>query len=178
MTGVQTCALPICFPVTIRAFLTVEFFGYGNYWGRINFIIKKGIEYEKKADYVRMCDSLRVQETCEFPLLRYFYLPATGCERSIVKEEEDGTLSSYTIRDKMAGVKPILLHYDDPRKLSLSPALSRLVGPSFKASQPSNYDDMCDDLQRCLDSRASTYCRDMIKHKKLNDANNILNRMV
>lgn len=145
---------------------------------RIIFIIKTGIEYEKKADYVRMCDSLRIQETCKFPLLRYFYLPATGCERSIVKEEEDGTFSSYTIRDRMAGIKPTVLHFDDPRKLLLSPALSRLVGSSFKASQPSNYNDMCDDLQRCLDFRASTYCRDMIKHKKMNDANNIFNRMV
>lgn len=149
-----------------------------SYANRINFIIKTGIEYEKKADYVRMCDSLRIQEACEFPLLRYFYLPATGCERSIVKEEEDGTFSSYTIRDRMAGIKPTILHFDDPRKLLLSPALSRLVGPSFKASQPSNYNDMCDDLQRCLDFRASTYCRDMIKHKKLNDANNIFTRMV
>lgn len=150
----------------------------GAYSGRIMFILKTGIEYEKKADYVRMCDSLRIQEACEFPLLRYFYLPATGCERSIVKEEEDGTFSSYTIRDRMAGIKPIILHFDDPRKLLLSPTLSRLVGSSFKASQPSNYNDMCDDLQRCLDFRASTYCRDMIKHKKLNDANNIFNRMV
>lgn len=148
------------------------------YSNRILFIIKTGIEYEKKADYVRMCDSLRIQEACEFPLLRYFYLPATGCERSIVKEEEDGTFSSYTIRDRMAGIKPTVLHFDDPRKLLLSPALSRLVGPSFKASQPSNYNDMCDDLQRCLDFRASTYCRDMIKHKRLNDANDIFNRMV
>lgn len=148
------------------------------YANRINFIIKIGIEYEKKADYVRMCDSLRIQEACEFPLLRYFYLPATGCERSIVKEEEDGTFSTYTIRDRMAGIKPVVLHFDDPRKLLLSPALSRLVGSSFKASQPSNYNDMCDDLQRCLDFRASTYCRNMIKHKKLNDANNIFNRMV
>jgi len=148
------------------------------YSNRILFIIKTGIEYEKKADYVRMCNSLRIQEACEFPLLRYFYLPATGCERSIVKEEEDGTFSTYTIRDRMAGIKPTILHFDDPRKLLLSPALSRLVGPSFKASQPSNYNDMCDDLQRCLDFRASTYCRDMIKHKKLNDANNIFNRMV
>lgn len=145
---------------------------------RIIFILTKGIEYEKKADYVRMCDSLRIQEACEFPLLRYFYLPASGCERSIVKEEEDGTFSTYTIRDRMAGVKPTILHFDDPRKLLLSPALSRLVGPSFKASQPANYNDLCDDLQRCLDIRASTYCRDMIKHKKLNDANNIFNRMV
>lgn len=148
------------------------------YSSRIMFIIKTGIEYEKKADYVRMCNSLRIQESCEFPLLRYFYLPATGCERSIVKEEEGGTFSTYTIRDRMAGIKPTILHFDDPRKLLLSPALSHLVGSSFKASQPSNYNDMCDDLQRCLDLRASTYCRDMIKHKKLNDANNIFNRMV
>ena len=148
------------------------------YANRIMFIVKTGIEYEKKADYVRMCDSLRVQEACEFPLLRYFYLPASGCERSIVKEEEDGTFSTYTIRDRMAGIKPTILHFDDPRKLLLSPALTRLVGPSFKAAQPANYNDLCDDLQRCLDFRASTYCRDMIKHKKLNDANNIFNRMV
>lgn len=156
--------------------------GFGSdisvYSGRINFIIKTGIEYEKQADYVRMCDSLRVQEACEFPLLRYFYLPATGCERSIVKEEEDGTFTSYTIRDRMAGIKPTILHFDDPRKLLLSPALSRLVGSSFKAAQPSNYNDMCDDLQRCLDFRASTHCLDMIKHKKMNDANNVLNRKV
>lgn len=149
-----------------------------SYANRIMFIIKTGIEYEKKADYVRMCDSLRIQEVCEFPLLRYFYLPASGCEVSTVKEEEDGTFSTYTIRDRMAGIKPVVLHFDDPRKLLLSPALSRLVGPSFKASQPANYNDLCDDLQRCLDNRSSKYCRDMIKHKKLNDANNIFNRMV
>nr|DAR55351.1 MAG TPA: Replication associated protein [Microviridae sp.] len=149
-----------------------------SYANRIMFIIKTGIEYEKKADHVRMCDSLRIQEACEFPLLRYFYLPASGCEVSTVKEEEDGTFSTYTIRDRMAGIKPLVLHFDDPRKLLLSPALSRLVGPSFKASQPANYNDLCDDLQRCLDNRSSKHCRDMIKHKKLNDANNIFNRMV
>lgn len=148
------------------------------YANRIMFILKTGIEYEKKADYVRMCDSLRVQEACEFPLLRYFYLPALGCERLIVKEEEDGTFSSYTIRDRMAGIKPTILHFDDPRKLLFSLSLSHLVGPSFKTAQPPNYNDMCDALQRCLDLRASTYCRDMIKHKRLNDANNIFNRMV
>lgn len=149
-----------------------------SYANRIMFIIKTGIEYEKKSDYVRMCNSLRIQETCEFPLLRYFYVPASGCEVSTVKEEEDGVFSTYTIRDRMAGIKPLVLHFDDPRKLLLSPALSRLVGPSFKASQPANYNDLCDDLQKCLDSRSSKYCHDMIKHKKMNDANNIFNRMV
>lgn len=151
---------------------------FDSYANRINFIIKTGVEYEKKADYVRMCDALRIQEICEFPLLRYFYLPTSGCERSIVKEEKDGTFSNYTIRDRMAGIKPTVLYFDDPRKLLLSSALSRLVGPSFKASQPANYNDLCDDLQRCLDNRSAKYCRDMIKHKKLNDANNIFNRMV
>ena len=53
------------------------------------------------------------------------------------EDEEDGTFSTYTIRDRMAGIKPVVLHFDDPRKLLLSPALSRLVGASFKASQPS-----------------------------------------
>ena len=149
-----------------------------SYANCIMFIIKTGIEYEKKADYVRMCDSLRIQETCEFPLLRYFYVPASGCEVSTVKEEENGTFSTYTIRDRMAGIKPVVLHFDDPRKLLLSPALSRLVGSSFKASQPANYNGLCDCLQRCLDNRSAKYCRDMIKHKKLNDANDIFNRMV
>ena len=97
---------------------------------------------------------------------------------STVKEEEGGTFSMYTIRDVMAGIKPVVLHFDDPRKLLLSPALSRLVGSSFKASQPANYNDLCNDLQRCLDNRSAKYCRDMIKHKKLNDANDIFNRMV
>lgn len=148
------------------------------YSHRIDFIIKKGIEYEKKADYVRMCDSLRIQETCEFPLLRYFYLPASGCERSVVKAEKDGTFSTYTIRDRMEGIKPTILHFDDPRKLLLSRTLSHLVGSSFKTAQPSNYNDMCDDLQRCLDFRSKALCRDMIKHKRLNDANDIFNRLI
>ncbi len=149
-----------------------------SYANRIMFIIKTGIEYEKKADYVRMCDSLRIQESCEFPLLRYFYLPAYGCEASTVKEEEDGEFSTCTIRDVMSGAKSIILHFDDPRTLLLSPALFRLVSSSFKSSQPANYNDCCDDLQRCLNNRNEAFCRSMIKHKKLNDANNIFNRMV
>lgn len=149
-----------------------------DYTHRIDFIIRKGIEYEKKADYVRMCNSLRIQETCEFPLLRYFYLPSSGCERSIVKEEKDGSFSTYTIRDRMEGIKPTILYFDDPRKLLLSRTLSDLVGSSFKAAQPANYNDMCDDLQRCLDFRSQTLCRDMVKHKKLNDMNNIFNYMI
>ena len=40
------------------------------YANRIMFILKTGIEYEKKADYIRMRDSLRVQQTCPAPMLR------------------------------------------------------------------------------------------------------------
>ena len=57
-----------------------------SYANRIMFIIKTGIEYEKKADYARMCDSLRIQETCEFSLLRYFYLPALAVFEESRKE--------------------------------------------------------------------------------------------
>ena len=34
------------------------------------------------------------------------------------------------------------------------------------------------DLLEQLRYRSKTFCRDMIKHKKLNDANDIFNRMV
>ena len=39
------------------------------YTNRIMFILKTGIEYEKKADYVRMCDSLRIQQDLPAPML-------------------------------------------------------------------------------------------------------------
>ena len=55
-----------------------------SYANRINFILRTGIEYEKKADYVRMCDSLRIQQTMPAPMLRYFYLPAEGCELATI----------------------------------------------------------------------------------------------
>ena len=83
-----------------------------SYANRINYIIKTGIEYEKKADYVRMCDALRIQETCEFPLLRYFYLPASGCEVSTVKEEEDGEYADGFIRPVKEQIR---VPFDDPR---------------------------------------------------------------
>jgi hypothetical protein len=96
------------------------------YSGRIMFIIKKGIEYEKKKNYenLRSVYGLRSQ----YPELSdcMFVLPANGQESDI------------------------------------------LQSVSCETSQ----------LLEQLRYRSSTFCRDMIKHKKLNDANNIFNRMV
>lgn len=96
------------------------------YSGRISFIIKTGIEYEKKADYenLRSVYGFRSQ----YPELSacMFVLPANGQELDFLH-----SVSSETIH-----------------------------------------------LLEQLRYRSSTFCRDMIKHKKLNDANNIFNRMV
>lgn len=96
------------------------------YSGRIMFIIKKGIEYEKKKNYedLRSVYGLRSQ----YPELSdcMFVLPANGQESDI------------------------------------------LQSVSCETSQ----------LLEQLRYRSATFCRDMIKHKKLNDANNIFNRMV
>lgn len=96
------------------------------YSGRIMFIVKKGIEYEKKKNYedLRSVYGLRSQ----YPELSdcMFVLPANGQESDILQ--------------------------------SVSRETSQLLEQ--------------------LRYRSATFCRDMIKHKKLNDANNIFNRMV
>ena len=144
-----------------------------SYFGRILFILKKGIDCEKKADYVRMCDSLRIQQTLPSPMFRYFYLPAEGCEMATIGIGEDGEYADGFIRPIKEQIR---VPFDDPRIPSLATC------NYFKWSKPdtrSSYDSgQSSDLQRCLDIRAATFCRDMIKHKKLNDANNIFNRMV
>jgi hypothetical protein len=143
------------------------------YSSRINFIIKTGIEYEKKADYVRMCDSLRIQQTLPAPMLRYFYLSAEGCEMATIGIGEDGEYADGFIRPVK---EQIQVPFDDPRIPSL--ATCNYI-KSAKPDTRSAYDSgQSSDLQKCLDFRAATFCRDMIKHKKLNDANNIFNRMV
>ena len=151
------------------------------YATRIMFILRTGIEYEKKADYVRMRDSLRTFESCGFSLLRFMYLPAQGAEQCEVKEDtcEYGPFySKYTIRDAYEGKLHFTLYWDDPRMLrSPKNALGKDV-LSWKTEWPDDYNDRCDDLQRCLDNRNEAFCRSMVKHKKLNDANNIFNRMV
>lgn len=144
-----------------------------SYANRIMFIIKTGIEYEKKADYVRMCDSLRIQQTLSAPMLRYFYVPAEGCEMATIGIGEDGEYADGFIRPIK---EQIHVPFDDPRIPSL--AACNYV-KSAKPDTRSSYDSgQSSDLQKCLDFRAATFCRDMIKHKKLNDANNIFNRMV
>lgn len=143
------------------------------YANRIMFILKTGIEYEKKADYVRMCDSLRVQQDLPAPMLRYFYLPAEGCEMATIGIGEDGEYADGFIRPVKEQVH---VPFDDPR---IPPLAACNYIKSAKPDTRSAYDSgQSSDLQRCLDFRAATFCRDMIKHKKLNDANNIFNRMV
>lgn len=148
---------------------------------RIMFILKTGIEYEKKADYVRMRDSLRTFESCGFSLLRFMYLPAQGAEKCEVKEDtcEYGPFySRYTIRDAYEGKPHFTLYWDDPRMLrSPKNAFGKDVLP-WKEEWLDDYNDCCGDLQRCLDNRNEAFCRSMIKHKKMNDANDIFNRMV
>lgn len=144
-----------------------------SYAGRIMFIIKTGIEYEKKADYVRMCDSLRIQQTLPAPMLRYFYLPAEGCEMATIGIGEDGEYADGFIRPIK---EQIHVPFDDPRIPSLAAcSYIKFAKPDTRSAYDSGQSS---DLQKCLDFRAATFCRDMIKHKKLNDANNIFNRMV
>lgn len=143
------------------------------YANRIMFILKTGIEYEKKADYVRMCDSLRIQQTLPAPMLRYFYVPAEGCEMATIGIGEDGEYADGFIRPVKEQIR---VPFDDPRIPSLA-ACNYIK--SAKPDTRSAYDSgQSSDLQKCLDYRAATFCRDMIKHKKLNDANNIFTRMV
>jgi hypothetical protein len=96
------------------------------YSGRIMFIIKTGIEYEKKADYesLRNAYDLRSQYSDISDCM--FALPQNGQEIDVLQN-----VSRETIQ-----------------------------------------------LLEQLRYRSSTFCRDMIKHKQLNDANNIFNRMV
>lgn len=143
------------------------------YANRIMFIIKTGIEYEKKADYVRMCDSLRIQQTLPAPMLRYFYVPAEGCEMATIGIGEDGEYADGFIRPVKEQIR---VPFDDPR---IPPLAACNYIKSSKPDTRSAYDSgQSSDLQKCLDFRSATFCRDMIKHKKLNDANNIFNRMV
>lgn len=97
-----------------------------SYTGRILFILRKGIEYEKKADYESLRDTYDLRS--QYPEISdcMFTLPQNGQEIDVLQN-----VSSETLQ-----------------------------------------------LLEQLRHRSSTFCRDMIKHKKLNDANNIFNRMV
>lgn len=96
------------------------------YSGRIMFIIKTGIEYEKKADYESLRNAYGLRS--QYPALSdcMFALPQDGQEIDVLQNVSRETLQ----------------------------------------------------LLEQLRYRSSTFCRAMIKHKQLNDANNIFNRMV
>lgn len=96
------------------------------YSGRINFIIKTGIEYEKKAESENLRNAYDLRS--QYPNISdcMFVLPQNGQEIDVLQD-----VSSETLQ-----------------------------------------------LLEQLRYRSSTFCRDMIKHKQLNDANNIFNRMV
>jgi hypothetical protein len=96
------------------------------YSGRIMFILKTGIEYEKKKDYESLRDAYSLRS--QYPDISdcMFALPQNGQEIDVLQ-----AVSSETVQ-----------------------------------------------LLKQLRYRSATFCRDMIKHKKLNDANNIFNRMV
>ena len=94
--------------------------------GRIMFIIKTGIDYEKKKDYENLRDSFDLRSANPNISDYMFSLPQNGCEADVLSDVSRETL--------------LLLEQ--------------------------------------LRYRSATFCRDMIKHKKLNDANNIFNRMV
>lgn len=96
------------------------------YFGRIMFIIKTGIEYEKKKDYENLRDAFNLRSANPDISDCMFALPQNGQESDVLQ-----VVSSETVQ---------------------------LLGQ--------------------LRYRSATFCRDMIKHKKLNDANNIFNRMV
>lgn len=97
-----------------------------SYAGRIMFILKTGIKYEKEKDYQNLRDSYTVR--AQFPNISdsMFVLPQSGTEIDFISASSSETLQ------------------------------------------------LLDQLR----FRSATFCRNMIKHKKLNDANNIFNRMV
>ena len=96
------------------------------YSNRIRFIIKTGIEYEKKKDYESLRDAFNLRSANPDISDCMFALPQSGQESDVLQ-----AVSSETVQ-----------------------------------------------LLEQLRYRSATFCRDMIKHKKLNDANNIFNRMV
>lgn len=97
-----------------------------SYTNRILFILRTGIEYEKKANYESLRDTYNLR--AQYPDISdcMFALPQNGQETDVLS-----SVSHETVQ-----------------------------------------------LLEQLRFRSSTFCRDMIKHKKLNDANNIFNRMV
>lgn len=97
-----------------------------SYAGRIMFILKKGIEYEKKKNYESLRNAFDLRSANPSISDCMFALPANGQERDVLSD-----VSCETVQ-----------------------------------------------LLEQIRLRSAAFCRDMIKHKKLNDANGIFNRMV
>lgn len=95
-------------------------------YGRVMFILKKGIEYEMKKNYECLRDTYSLRSQYFNISDCMFALPQNGQEVDALQ-----AVSSETVQ-----------------------------------------------LLEQLSYRSSTFCRNMIKHKKLNDANGIFNRMV
>ena len=96
------------------------------YSNRIRFIVKTGIEYEKKKNYESLRNVFNLRSAYPDISDCMFALPQNGQERDVLS--------------------------------NVSPETVQLLEQ--------------------LRYRSATYCRDMIKHKKLNDANGIFNLMV
>lgn len=96
------------------------------YSNRIRFIVKTGIEYEKKKEYESLRNVFDLRSTYPDISDCMFALPQNGQERDVLSN-----VSCETVQ-----------------------------------------------LLEQLKYRSATYCRDLIKHKKLNDANGIFNLMV
>ena len=78
-----------------------------------------------------------------------------------------------------------LIYVDIPYSFDLRSANPDISDCVFSLPQNGCETDVLSDVSRetvllleQLRYRSSTFCRDMIKHKALNDANNIFNRMV
>lgn len=97
-----------------------------SYTNRILFILRKGIEYEKKANYENLRDAYALRSQYPYVSDCMFALPQDGQEIDVLSN-----VSRETVQ-----------------------------------------------LLEQLRYRSSARCRDMIKHKKLNDVNDIFNRMV
>lgn len=98
----------------------------GVYSNRICFIVKTGIEYEKKKDYESLRNVFDLRSAYPYISDCMFALPQNGQERDVLSN-----VSRETVQ-----------------------------------------------LLEQFKYRSATYCRNMIKHKKLNDANGIFNLMV
>ncbi len=101
-------------------------FNIDSYYGRVMFILKKGIEYETKKNYESLRDAYSLRSQYFNISDCMFALPQNGQEIDVLQ-----AVSSETVQ-----------------------------------------------LLEQLRHRSATFCRNMIKHKVLNDANNIFNRMV